>query len=85
MLSFFSKFKVQLIITGIVIILFFCGYYYVKSTSYKKGLEDCQKNYQEQITSNNAVISTILSNIQSVQNSKSDKAILEENLNKWSK
>lgn len=85
MLSFLAKFKTQLIIIGIAILLFIAGYYYVKSTSYKEGREDCRKEYQEQITSNNAVVSTILGNIQSEQNSKSDKAILEENLKRWSK
>lgn len=85
MIAFLTKFKSQIIIIAIAIALFIAGYYYVKSSSYKEGKEDCRREYQEQITSNNAVISSILSNVQSEQNSKSDKAILEENLQKWSK
>lgn len=85
MLSFLTKFKSQIIIIGVALALFIAGYYYVKSTSYAEGKDDCRKEYQEQISSNNAIISSILGNIQSEQNSKSDKAILEENLQRWSK
>jgi len=85
MLAFLTKFKKQLIISGIILAVFIAGYYYVKTTNYYKGKEDCAKEYQEQISSNNAVTSSILHNVLNEQNSKSDKAILEENLKRWSK